>query len=136
MSASKRERTVPQIDLMQLHQADDSLRLDESTTDPGMVYRFVSDKPQRVARHRIKGYRPVELTEDGPRLLIPELLDDRGDGLIHVSDTILMACPKEVVDARQGQIGQLRDARLKQPKKKVKRLRNRKRGIEIIDEED
>lgn len=131
---TKPRSNMPVIDLTTLRSVDEALRLDESTTDKSMVYRFVSERPQRVARHRMKGYVPVEQGE--VQLMVPELLDDRGDGLVRVGDTILMKCRKEVVEHRQGQIGQLRDARLKQPKKRVKRHRNRKRGIEIIDEGD
>jgi hypothetical protein len=126
---------VPHIAVHNLNEMEDALRLDPETTDARFIYRFVGDNPRRMARHRMKRYVPVTV-DDQVKLLCPEMVDDRGDGLIRVGDTILMKCPKEVVAARQESFRMLGEAKLKRPKQRMKKLGKVRKGIKVINEEE
>jgi hypothetical protein len=67
--------------------------VDHETLDPQKHYRFVQDRPQRVARMRAKGYRLVSVSEDGVRTVLED--DEPADDRIRDGDTVLMCVPKE-----------------------------------------
>lgn len=91
--------------------------------NPKMHYRFVQDRPQRVARLRSRGYRPVSVSEDGVRTLLGE--EETADDRIRDGDTILMCCPIERFEERRKKIAGVTRGRLASP---VANFRKKTRG--------
>ena len=102
---------------------DDGSLINTDSLDPNFHYRFIQNRPNRVARARKQGYKPVLTTDENA----PELTsdsDESTDGLIRDGDRILMSVPKERKTARERQTRKLQNQRMKAPvsgfKKKVK----------------
>lgn len=104
------------------------LQLDESTLDPSFNYRWVKDEPQRIARHKMKGYVVVS-QDEGVRTMIE--LDQASDGVVRIGDTILMKCPRARYEERQRQNDLLTNARLQTNDQEVRR-RAAKHGVRVI----
>lgn len=88
--------------------------LDLDTLDPDMHYRFVHERPQRQARVKAKGYRPVLAGEDQVKPLVEDMIGP--DGIIRDGDTILMCCPKDRFKNRRKLLAEQNRARLAAPK--------------------
>lgn len=97
--------------------------LDRETLDPSMHYRFVQERPQRVARLRARGYRPVSVSEDGVRTLLQE--GETADDRIRDGDTILMCCPKEKFKENRKKVAAIARGRMAAP---VANFRKKTRG--------
>jgi hypothetical protein len=108
------------------------LELVEETKNPNLAYKFVKDDKMRIARHRMRGYRPVNV-KDGVQTVVEH--DNAADGLIRVGDTILMAAPKTVVQRRKEENEQFTTQRLAAPKKSMKE-KAQKHGVEVVEDKD
>lgn len=106
------------------------LELDPETMDPRYKYKFVKDDRLRIARHRMRGYRPVRREQGGVSTIID--LDDSADGLIRVGDTILMQAPRHRIDQQQAAQRDLATKRLGSTKRRVKEM-GEKKGVEVFD---
>ena len=109
------------------------LELDPDTMEPGMSYKFVREDRMRIARHKMRGYRVVLMSESTVRPYVE--FDDSGDGAIRVGDTILMQCPTEKVERRKKQEEQVTTRRLNAPKKAVQDKAKRA-GIRTIQDRE
>lgn len=108
------------------------LELVEETLDPNLTYKWVHDSKMRMARHRMRSYRPVPLNSGVKTVVEP---DDAGDGLIRVGDVILMAAPKSVVQRRKEDQEVFTTQRLAAPKKTM-REKAQKHGVEVVEDKD
>ncbi len=95
---------------------DDDLEalIDSSTLNPEYHYRFVHERPQRQARIRAQGYRPVLASEDGVKPLVEGIIGP--DDVIRNGDCILMACPVERFQARREKINTLNRSKMAAPR--------------------
>lgn len=75
-------------------------------------YRLVQDRPQNMARKRVKGYEPVLAEEEGVKLLTGEV---SADGLIRDGDTVLMRIPKARRLAGRKKLAKFTEDRLSAP---------------------
>lgn len=126
MSEDSRE-IPPQVEISdERRDVQNLLEIDEETKDPELSYKWVNSDKLRVARHRMRGYRPVE---KGQVELLAET-DDAADGTIRVGDLILMAAPKQRVEKRKAEMEALATGRLAMPKKKVEN-EAKKYGVDL-----
>lgn len=96
--------------------------VDKSTLDKNMHYRFVQERPQRIARLRARGYRLVSVSEDGVKSLLE---DETADDRIRDGDTVLMCCPKEKFKERRKKVAAVTRGRMAAP---VANFRKKTRG--------
>lgn len=96
--------------------------VDRETLDPSMHYRFVQERPQRIARMRAKSYRLVSVSEDKVRSLLE---DETADDRIRDGDTVLMCCPKERFQERRKKVNAVTRGRMAAP---VANFRKKTRG--------
>lgn len=89
---------LPAIDVKDLRDREEILGLDPDTIEAGRHYRWVQSSPQRIARHKMRGYRFVT-KEDGVLPVIP--VDEAGDGTIRVGDMVLMSCAEDAYRGRR-----------------------------------
>lgn len=97
--------------------------IDMESLDDSMHYRFVHERPQRVARLRHKGYRVVRVGEDEGADTVRALVEDivSPDGTIRDGDTILMCVPKERHQAGRNKLAALNKARMVAPKQQFRK---------------
>jgi hypothetical protein len=92
----------------------DSLGIvDHETLDPDKHYRFVQDRPQRIARMRAKGYRLVSVSEDGVRTVLED--ETGADDRIRDGDTVLMCTPAEKFEEGRKKLARVTRGRLVTP---------------------
>lgn len=91
---------------------DDSL-IDPDSLDKNFHYRFVQSRPNRMARARKQGYKPVQADE----IVLVNGSDagESADNLVHDGDRILMKVPKERKKERDKEARKLRAQRMKAP---------------------
>jgi hypothetical protein len=121
--SSARGSKLPVVDVQEHRDNESVLGLDPETIDPGKHYRWVNATPQRVARHKMRGYRLVS-REDGVVPIIP--VDDAGDSSIRVGDMVLMQCDVDAYKARRQLAEDKAISRTKQPANEVKAKAKRK----------
>jgi hypothetical protein len=97
--------------------------VDRETLDPQYHYRFVQERPQRIARLRAKGYTPVSVSEDGVKTIIGD--DEPADDRIRDGDTILMKVPKDRFTESRKKVAKVTRGRLATP---VAQFRKKTRG--------
>lgn len=97
--------------------------VDKTTLDPSMHYRFAQERPQRIARLRSRGYRPVSVSADGVKTLLED--GESADDRIRDGDTILMCCPKEIWKERRKKVAGVTRGRMAAP---VANFRKKTRG--------
>lgn len=132
MSKQREGEALPQVSVREDRDVQSMLDLEPDSMDPNFVYKFVKDSPIRIARHKMRGYRPVT-QDEGVKTLVD--CDSTVDGAIRVGDTILMKCPRERVEARQKKLVDLANARLGLPQRKVEE--NAKRfGVRVIHDKE
>jgi len=93
-----RGSSLPAVSVNDLRDREEVLGLDPDTIEAGRHYRWVNASPQRVARHKMRGYRFVT-KEDGVLPIIP--VDDASDGTIRVGDMVLMSCAEDAYRGRR-----------------------------------
>lgn len=95
---------------------DDELEsiIDPSTLDPNYHYRFVHERPQRLARIRAQGYQPVLASVSEIKPLVEGIVG--ADDIIRNGDCILMACPIERFQARRERINALNRSKMAAPR--------------------
>jgi hypothetical protein len=108
-------RSRPEVVVRAHRDVEGMLELDMNTLDPDFHYKWVHDSPLRIARHRLRGYIPVQASEGVGTVAG---IDAATDGVIRVGDTILMKCPRERVRQREENNRRLAESRLAAPKKK------------------
>lgn len=77
-------------------------------------YRFIHERPQRVARMRHRGYEPVLASQDGVKPMVEGMVGP--DDLIHDGDTILMKVPRERFENGRKKLELLNRSRVAAPK--------------------
>jgi hypothetical protein len=87
--------------------------VDHESLDPQKHYRFVQDRPQRIARMRAKGYRLVSVSEDGVKTVLED--DTEADDRIRDGDTVLMCTPKEKFEEGRRKVAKITRGRLATP---------------------
>lgn len=92
--------------------------VDPESLDPDMHYRFVQNRPQRIARMRSRGYKVVSASEDGVKTLLE---DEAADDTIRDGDTVLMATPKPRFEAGRKQLRKVTQGRLSSPKSQFRK---------------
>jgi hypothetical protein len=128
-----KQRAVPEVQAEELREINSLLELDMETTDPEFHYRWVREAPQKVGNAKIKGYVFVNVNE-GVKTRAG-FIDDAGDGLMRVSDVILMKCPVEKWRGRKRAQQKVANARMSAPAKQFKKNARRRR-VRILREED
>lgn len=93
--------------------------LDTSTLSEDMHYRFVHERPQRIARMKAKGYRIVQAEADGVKPLVEDIIG--ADGTIKDGDTVLMCVPRERFEAGRKKLADLNRARMQAPKQNFRK---------------
>jgi len=140
MSPAKRPEArgsdLPAVNVSDLRDREEVLGLDPDTIEPGTHYRWVNSSPQRIARHKMRGYRLVK-KEDGVLPIIP--VDDASDGTIRAGDMVLMACSEEAYRGRRQLAEDTAAFRTRQSGKDVRKSAKRK-GVRTFtrdpDEDD
>lgn len=97
--------------------------VDHETLDDAKHYRFVQDRPQRIARMKAKGYRLVSVSEDGVKTIIGD--DEAADDRIRDGDTILMCTDKSRFEEGRKKLAKVTRGRLATP---VAQFRKKTRG--------
>lgn len=124
---------LPDVATQDLREVTTLLELDPSTLDAAKHYRWTREAPLAVGKAKMRGYEVVHIA-DGVRTLAG-FLDDRGDGIMRVHDTILMACDLKEYRKRKRAQHKLGEARLSAPAKQFKRNARRRR-VKIIKNEE
>lgn len=86
--------------------------VDRESLDPQYHYRFIQDRPQRIARMKSKGYSFVSATEDGVKILLE---DSPADDKIRDGDAILMKVPKDRHEAGRKKVAAVTRGRMAAP---------------------
>ena len=124
---------IPRVKSEEFRQVETLLQLDESTLNPEMHYRWVTEHPLKIARAKMKHYEIVH-QDSGVRTLAG-YIDSSEDGIIRIGDVILMACPKgEFVARKKGQ-RKFAENRLSAPASQF-RKQAKKRRVRILREEE
>lgn len=113
------------------------LDLDQETLDDNYTYRWVHASPAKVTRAKAKRYTLVT-ADEGVKNSQGEDLEANEQGLIQVSDVVLMKCPKDRFLGRKAAQEELTASRLSSPKKAFKREAKKARpgGVEVITKKD
>lgn len=129
--SSARGSKLPVVEVTDRRDNEAVLGLDPETMDPNKHYRWVNATPQRVARHKMRGYRLVT-REDGVIPIIP--VDDAGDSSVRVGDMVLMQCDVDAFNARRQLAEQKAIQRTRNTAAEVKAKAKRK-GIRTFSKE-
>lgn len=97
--------------------------IDTGTLAEDMHYRFVHERPQRIARMKAKGYRIVLSEEDGVKPIVEDIISP--DGSIRDGDTVLMCVPKERFEAGRAKLAAINKARMAAPKQNFRKKTRR-----------
>lgn len=87
--------------------------LDMESLNPEFYYRFVQERPQRIARMKARGGRIVSASEDGVKTFIED--DTPADDKIRDGDTILMRFPREKHEESRRKVRKITRGRLATP---------------------
>lgn len=112
----------------------ESSLLDESTLDSQYHYRFIQERPQAVARARLKGFRIVRPSEEGVKTLF-EQEDATANDVIAHGDRVLMKIRKSQQEKHRAELRERGASRLRTVDEQVKELA-RKNKIKVREDDD
>lgn len=126
--------TAPAIE-MEDRTYDDPQMMEILNKKPGLHYRWIRcsahDNFLAVQRAKLRGYKPVKKEE----ITTIAEIEDKGDGLVHIGDSLLMACKTEVYERRVAKKRQRREQILASATATTEEMA-RKKGIKLIPDAD
>lgn len=127
------EPIIDPVEVRERRNPEDVGDLELETLDNNYYYRWVHERPQRVARMMARGYHIVSATESGVKTLTGQE-DHAADDRLRNGDTVLMAVSKARYLEGRNEVQKLARKRLEAPERQF-RKKARENKVNVTDKE-